>query len=141
MRECWNDKVSRSTFQELKEEFDGLISHAESYKYVVPLGSVAVEAGLIADPTEAGLIADPAEAGLIADPTEADLIADPAEAGLIADPAEAGLIADPAETGLIADPAEAGLIADPAPVHDQPTSSSDCEPLAHLEAASEDSTG
>ena len=108
MRECWNgDKESRPTFQELKEEFDGLISHAERYKYVMPLGSVAAEAGLIADP---------------------------AEAGLIADPAEAGLIADLAEAGLIADPAEG-------PVHDQPTSSSDCEPQAHLEAASEDSTG
>ena len=90
MRECWNgDKESRPTFQELKEEFDGLISHAERYKYVMPLGSVAAEAGLTADPTEAGLTADPAEA----------------------------------------------------PVHDQPTSSSDCEPQAHLEAASEDSTG
>ena len=117
MRECWNgDKESRPTFQELKEEFDDLISHAERYKYVVPLGSVAAEAGLIADPAEAGLIADLAEAGLIADPTEAALIADPTKAGLIADPAEAS-------------------------VHDQPTSSSDCEPLAHLEAASEDSTG
>ena len=81
MRECWNgDKGSRPTFQELKEEFDGLISHAERYKYVVPLGSVAAEAGLVADPAEA-------------------------------------------------------------PVHDQPTSSSASEPQAHLEAASEDSTG
>ena len=54
MRECWNgDKESRPTFQELKEEFDGLISLAESYKYVVPLGSVAAEAGLVGDPSEA----------------------------------------------------------------------------------------
>ena len=80
MRECWNsDKESRPTFQELKEEFDGLISLAESYKYVMPLGSVAAEAGVIADSAEA-------------------------------------------------------------PAHDQPASSSDCEPQAHLVAASEDST-
>ena len=47
MRECWNgDKESRPTFQELKEEFDGLISLAERYKYVMPLGSVAAETGL-----------------------------------------------------------------------------------------------
>ena len=71
MRECWNgDKESRPTFQELKEEFDSLISHAERYKYVMPFGSVAAEAGLIVDPAKA-------------------------------------------------------------PVHDQPASSSDCEPQAH----------
>ena len=48
MRECWNDdKEARSAFQEMKEEFDGLISLAERYKYVMPLGSVAAEAGLV----------------------------------------------------------------------------------------------
>ena len=83
MRECWNgDKELRPTFQELKEEFDGLISLAEGYKYVEPLGSVAAEAGLVGDSAEA-------------------------------------------------------------PVHDQPTSSSARLSViqAHLEAASEDSTG
>ena len=38
MQECWNDdKDSRPTFQELKEEFDGLISREEKYNYL-PLG-------------------------------------------------------------------------------------------------------
>jgi len=35
MRECWNDdKESRPTFLELKEEFDGLISNKESHTYL-----------------------------------------------------------------------------------------------------------
>ena len=35
MRECWNDdKESRPTFLELKEEFDGLISQEERYNYL-----------------------------------------------------------------------------------------------------------
>ena len=56
MRECWNgDKESRPTFQELKEEFDGLISLAERYKYLMPLGSVAAETGLVVDPAEASV--------------------------------------------------------------------------------------
>ena len=46
MKECWaDDKESRPTFKELKEEFDGLISHDVRYKYL-PLGSVLAEAGL-----------------------------------------------------------------------------------------------
>ena len=35
MKECWNDdKESRPTFLELKEEFDGLISYEERYNYL-----------------------------------------------------------------------------------------------------------
>ena len=35
MQECWNDdRDSRPTFQELKEEFDGLISQEERYNYL-----------------------------------------------------------------------------------------------------------
>ena len=35
MRKCWNDdKESRPTFLELKEEFDGLISQEERYNYL-----------------------------------------------------------------------------------------------------------
>ena len=50
MRECWkNDKESRPSFQELKEEFDDLISHAKGYKYM-PLSSLEAEACL--DPAE-----------------------------------------------------------------------------------------
>ena len=60
MKECWtDDKESRPTFQELKEQFDGLISHEVRYKYL-PLGSLLAEAGLT--PAEAGLA--PAETGL-----------------------------------------------------------------------------
>ena len=36
MRKCWNDdKESRPTFLELKEEFDGLISQEERYNYLI----------------------------------------------------------------------------------------------------------
>ena len=36
MRECWNDdKESRPTFLELKEEFDGLITQEERYNYLI----------------------------------------------------------------------------------------------------------
>ena len=35
MRACWSeDKDSRPTFQELKEEFDGLISNGQRYNYL-----------------------------------------------------------------------------------------------------------
>ena len=35
MKECWNDdKGSRPTFLELKEEFDGLITQEERYNYL-----------------------------------------------------------------------------------------------------------
>ena len=43
MNECWNDdKESRPTFLELKEEFDSLISHEERYNYL-PLNELAAE--------------------------------------------------------------------------------------------------
>ena len=36
MRECWNDdRESRPTFLELKEEFDGLITQEERYNYLI----------------------------------------------------------------------------------------------------------
>ena len=36
MRKCWNDdKESRPTFLELKEEFDGLITQEERYNYLI----------------------------------------------------------------------------------------------------------
>ena len=39
MRKCWNDdKESRPTFMELKEEFDGLISQEERYNYLPLMG-------------------------------------------------------------------------------------------------------
>ena len=58
MRKCWgDDKESRPTFQELKEEFDGLISIAEGYKYIMLLGNVTAEAGLI--PAEAPIQEQP----------------------------------------------------------------------------------
>ena len=45
MKECWNDdKDSRPTFLELKEEFDGLISEEERYNYL-PLGLALTAAG------------------------------------------------------------------------------------------------
>lgn len=44
MRKCWNDdKESRPSYQELKEEFDGLLSHEERYEYL-PLDSLIGEA-------------------------------------------------------------------------------------------------
>ena len=44
MKECWNDdRDSRPTFLELKEEFDSLISQEERYNYLL-LSSEACEA-------------------------------------------------------------------------------------------------
>ena len=44
MRKCWNDdKESRPTFLELKEEFDGLISQKMRYNYL-PLMGMTTEA-------------------------------------------------------------------------------------------------
>ena len=44
MKECWNDdKESRPTFLELKEEFDGFISQEEKYNYL-PLATETAEA-------------------------------------------------------------------------------------------------
>ena len=46
MKECWaDDKQSRPTFQELKEQFDGLISNEVRYRYL-RLGSLLDEAVL-----------------------------------------------------------------------------------------------
>ena len=46
MKECWaDDKESRPTFQELKEQFDGLISNEVRYRYL-RLGSLLDEAVL-----------------------------------------------------------------------------------------------
>ena len=43
MNKCWYDgKESRPTFLELKEEFDGFISHEERYNYL-PLDTEAIE--------------------------------------------------------------------------------------------------
>ena len=57
MGKCWSDdKKSRPTFQELKEEFDDLISHAKWYTYV-PLSSLATKAVLA--PNEEGVEAPP----------------------------------------------------------------------------------
>ena len=45
MRECWkDDKESRPTFLELKEEFDGLISQEERYNYL------SLDLDLVAEP-------------------------------------------------------------------------------------------
>ena len=44
MRECWSvDKEARPTFLELREKFDGLISHEERYNYMQWNGECAVE--------------------------------------------------------------------------------------------------
>ena len=46
MTKCWrDDKELRPTFQELKDEFDGLISHEERYRYL-PLDSLIAETDL-----------------------------------------------------------------------------------------------
>ena len=42
MRKCWkDDKESRPTFLELKEEFDGVISQEERYNYLPLMGETA----------------------------------------------------------------------------------------------------
>ena len=42
MKDCWlDDKDSRPTFLELKEEFDDLISHEERYNYLLLEGETA----------------------------------------------------------------------------------------------------
>ena len=42
MKECWIDDMdSRPTFQDLKEEFDNIISHEERYNYLPLEGEVA----------------------------------------------------------------------------------------------------
>ena len=52
MRKCWNDdKESRPTFLELKEEFDGLISQEERYNYL-PLGETTEARESAPQPTE-----------------------------------------------------------------------------------------
>ena len=52
MKDCWaDDKESRPTFHELKETFDGLISHDVRYQYL-RLGSLLSEVGLLAPPVE-----------------------------------------------------------------------------------------
>ena len=57
MIKCWSDdKESRPTFQELKQEFDDLISHAKGYKYM-PLNGLATKADL--DPAEESVEAPP----------------------------------------------------------------------------------
>ena len=61
MRACWSeDKDSRPTFQELKEEFDGLILNDQQYNYL-PLDIDTAEAGIIS--TKAGVTST--EAGLL----------------------------------------------------------------------------
>ena len=46
MKECWNDdKESRPTFLELKEELDAFISHKERYDYLL-LDSEAMESAV-----------------------------------------------------------------------------------------------
>ena len=46
MTKCWrDDKELRPTFQELKDEFDSLISHEERYRYL-PLASLIAETDL-----------------------------------------------------------------------------------------------
>ena len=46
MTKCWrDDKELRPTFQELKDEFDSLISHEERYEYL-PLASLMAETDL-----------------------------------------------------------------------------------------------
>ena len=53
MRECWNDdKESRPTFLELKEEFDGLITQEERYNYLPLMGETTEARESAPQPTE-----------------------------------------------------------------------------------------
>ena len=68
MRACWSeDKDSRPTFQELKEEFDGLISSDQQYNYL-PLDIDTAEVGITsteADVNSAEASITSTEAGLV----------------------------------------------------------------------------
>ena len=53
MRKCWNDdKESRPTFLELKEEFDGLITQEERYNYLPLMGETTKARESAPQPTE-----------------------------------------------------------------------------------------
>ena len=53
MRKCWNDdKESRPTFLELKEEFDGLISQKVRYNYLPLMGKTTEARESAPQPTE-----------------------------------------------------------------------------------------
>ena len=53
MKECWiDDMESRPTFQDLKEEFDDIISHEERYNYLTLEGEIAEAMGSAAPATK-----------------------------------------------------------------------------------------
>ena len=96
MRACWSeDKDSRPTFQELKEEFDGLISNDQRYKYL-PLDIDTAEVGITS--TKAGVTST--EAGVT--PSEEGITS--TEAGVTS--TEAGVTHD--EEGITS--TKAGLV-------------------------------